>query len=647
MRSKSLVPEREGELISQKELVVGSTVTRLLPIRVEIKELDHLAIVASLWDDLGFTEVLDRAIPADPQVELTPGVVIKALVLNLVCGRDALYRVEEFFRRCPIDALLGRQVQPSNLNDSSLARHLDRLFDAGGEKVFNALSLQAIRKEELSFDPLHADTTSRIVFGEFVRSDGNDAVSITRGYSKDHRPDLKQVMMGIGVNGEGIPLMAQMLDGNQSDKTWHGQFLDIVKTRLSLKRETPLRYVGDSALMTQENLELAERHNIVIISRLPRTVGACDELVNEALGRSTEWEEIGTVSPRKDAAVYRAQSFRREVLGSAMQLVVYQTTAVDQRSEHTGERRQEKNLVKAKKAARQLGKRVFTCEPDAQAELDRFTQTHEGMMLDIRAEVVTRMVPAKILRPRGRPKKSTGIIHEAVPAWDRAVVVCQEILKSQTNGLATCAGALGTTLSILAGSWITPKSTERPAKQVTLLIAVEKDLEALKKAQEEAGCFVIVNTAAHDLGCRKLLELYKGQSAAEMRFPFLKSPEWADVFFVKHPERVEALGYVFMIGLLVWSLWERRVRSNLRDSGEPPIKDTTGFKKANPTAAVCVHVMRGLKLIRLRRGEDTGEWQLAEPLSEEQARVVRFSATTPRSQTPILESKNRPLLDGG
>lgn len=641
----SLVPVREGGLTCEEELVVGSTVPRLLPIKVEIKELDHLGIIASLWDDLEFTEVLNRAIPADPQVELAPGVVIKALVLNLVCGRDPLYRVEDFFRRCPIDALLGPRVQPNNLNDSSLARHLDRLFDAGGEKVFNALSLQAIRKEELSFDPIHSDTTSRILFGEYAHSDG-DSISITRGYSKDHRPDLKQVMMGIGVNSEGIPVMAQMLDGNLSDKTWHGQFLDIAKTRLSLNRETPLRYVGDSALLTKENLELAKRHEIVIISRLPRTVSACDDLVNEALGQPTGWEEIGTVSPRREAARYRAQSFRREVLGSAMQVVVYQTTAVDQRSEHTTEKRQEKNVVKAKKAARQLSKRVFTCEPDARAELERFTQTHEGMLLNIQAEVVTQIVPAKP-RPRGRPKKSTGVIHEPIPAWNRAVVVCQEIRTSQTDGLA-CHGTLGTTLSILAGSWCRPKSTERlMVEQVTLSIVVEKDLEALKKAREEAGCFVLVNTAKQDLGCRHLLEVYKGQSAAEMRFPFLKSPEWADVFFVKRPERVEALGYVFMIGLLVWSLWERRVRSNLRDSGEKPIEDTTGFKKTNPTAAVCIHIMRGVKLIRLRQGEDAGEWQLGESLTEEQARIVRFSATTPRSQNPILESKNRLLLDGG
>jgi hypothetical protein len=117
----------------------------------------------------------------------------------------------------------------------------------------------------------------------------------------------------------------------------------------------------------------------------------------------------------------------------------------------------------------------------------------------------------------------------------------------------------------------------------------------------------------------------------EKRFPFLKDTAWADVFFIKTPSRLEALGYVILIALLLWSIWERRVRQNLEASREPPVRDTTGMPKKRPTAMVCRHILEGIKILRLRRGRDVSPWQLASPLNPEQQRVLRFSGIDPHA----------------
>ena len=79
----------------------------------------------------------------------------------------------------------------------------------------------------------------------------------------------------------------------------------------------------------------------------------------------------------------------------------------------------------------------------------------------------------------------------------------------------------------------------------------------------------------------------------------LKDPAWADVFFLKLPHRVEALGYVLLLALLVWSIWERRIRKNLSATPERRFKDWNGMVRKNPTAMVCVHMLSGLKVVRV------------------------------------------------
>jgi hypothetical protein len=103
------------------------------------------------------------------------------------------------------------------------------------------------------------------------------------------------------------------------------------------------------------------------------------------------------------------------------------------------------------------------------------------------------------------------------------------------------------------------------------------------------------------------------------------------------------MGYVLLLSLLVWSVWERRVRLNLRASGEPPIVDVTGGKKPNPTAMVCVHVLRGIKVMRAWVGDAWTTWQLVAALKPEPQRVIRFSGAPPLvAESAALE--NRALL---
>jgi len=569
------------------------------PIVCEVLDVDHLAALGPLWDEFGFSEVIDASVPNDPQVALRTSTVLKAMALNIVGGRDPLYRVSQAWENRPIEHVLGEGVTPESLNDSSLARHLDRFSAADCESVFNALSLRVIDHEGLSLSRLQADTTSRLVFGEY-RNPEADAISITHGHSKDHRPDLKQVMAGVCSTTDGVPVIAQMLDGNTSDKKWHGGMLDLVRSRLQLPEDQQVHYVGDSALITENNLNLAKRHRIVISGRLPRTVSACDSVVSEVLKNPEMFEELGTFSDTKGAAFYRGRVVRREVLGHEVQLGVYTTDAKDARVTKNVDRRQDKALKIAEKEARKRMRTSFACAPDAELAGREFAKAFADPLIHITwcFESEQRLRPLK----RGRPSKGT-------------VRQTYEVYRLKI--------------------FVNPNDDER-ALQI-----------------ERGGTFVLLHSGDDVISAHDLLRVYKDQSVVETRFPFLKDAAWADVFFIKTPHRLEALGYVILIALLLWSLWERRVRKNLEASKEPPLRDTTGMKKKRPTATVCRHVLQNIKIIRIRKGDRISPWRLVAPPNDEQMRVLRFSAPASDQEPHMLSGLslilgiNQPLAISG
>ena len=542
--------------------------------QLEIKEADLLPVLALVWEDLGFTEVIDEAVRHDAQVGLSPGLVVKAMVLNVLSGRDPLYRVESFFERVPLEALLGAGVTASQLNDTSLGRHLDRIAETGGSCIYAGLSLRAIARDGLSLEQLHGDTTSKLVFGEYrSEAEAEGEVLITRGHSKDHRPDLKQVMFGISTTRDGVPVFGEVLPGNTSDKTWHQNLLKAIQPYLHLPKDRNIVFVGDSALITQDNLDTAAEKNITLVGRLPRTVKACGDLVARAVGQAEAWEQIGAVSPGKTAARYEAQVFQEVVLGHRINLAVCRSSEPNERVRKSIERRQRKAVDRATQTARDLMRQDFACEADARCAGDSFLTRNQDALIQIEVRVVAEQRPRKRRSP-GRPPKGE------VKHFDTVFRVVIRIVSNDA---------------------------------------------AAERARVDENCIVLVHTGKDRVEARDILRKYKDQAVVETRFPFLKDPQLADVFFVKTPERLEALGYVIMIALLVWSIWERRVRLNLAASGEAGLRDTTGMRKAAPTAAVCRHVMRGVKVVRVITQQGPSRWRLPEPLSAEQQRVVRFS----------------------
>jgi transposase len=136
---------------------------------------------------------------------------------------------------------------------------MDALFEVGTGKILTTVALSAIQKYDLDTQHVHHDTTGVTVYGDYDLyrdSTHNHPFVITRGFNKDHRPDLKQIIQSLVCVDRGIPVSARMMDGNRSDKIVNNNLLlDEAKKMKELGQNDP-EYVADSAFVTEDNLDL-------------------------------------------------------------------------------------------------------------------------------------------------------------------------------------------------------------------------------------------------------------------------------------------------------------------------------------------------------------------------------------------------------
>ena len=167
------------------------------PEEIEVSDVHHLTIMRAFAERIDLVNTINQLVPSNMEVD--PGTVVLAMVLDTLSGRHPLYRIDSFYEHKDIELLLGRALDFTQLGDDNCGRVLDRLYEANTQRIFSQLAINALRAFEIPTRHVHFDTTSRLVFGDYLSSGGELVVpiKITKGYSKDHRPDLNQFLIAL------------------------------------------------------------------------------------------------------------------------------------------------------------------------------------------------------------------------------------------------------------------------------------------------------------------------------------------------------------------------------------------------------------------------------------------------------------------
>ena len=241
-----------------------------------ITDVQFLPIVKEYARRIQLVDTITQLGPTD--MELKPGIVVLAMVLDSLSGRSPLYRLMNFFDEKDTELLLGEKVPASRFTDYNIGRALDCIFETGTQKIFGQLSQNAVGGFKIQPTGAHYDTTSITVFGDYAMTD--KPFEITYGYSKDKRPDLKQFLVEMLCVERNIPLFGATRDGNASDKTLNNELLSHISKHMARHgiEEGAFVYVADSAFVTKENLEKAGTRT-KFLSRLPATYKECGRAI--------------------------------------------------------------------------------------------------------------------------------------------------------------------------------------------------------------------------------------------------------------------------------------------------------------------------------------------------------------------------------
>ena len=163
--------------------------------------------------------MIDARLKPDDQEAITPGEAVKGMILNgLGFANRPLSLTPQFFAGKPLDLLFRPGVEADMFNRFKLGRTLDEVNTYGCDLLLSEIALAVCQQEAIDQRFNHLDTTSFSLTGDYVPESDQQAIAITHGYSKDHRPDLKQAVLELMVSQDGgVPLVSKNWDGNASD----------------------------------------------------------------------------------------------------------------------------------------------------------------------------------------------------------------------------------------------------------------------------------------------------------------------------------------------------------------------------------------------------------------------------------------------
>lgn len=470
-----------------------------------VERLDHLGIIAGVIKDLKLIELIDERLGTYAGESISVGESVAGMIINsLGFTNKAMSLTPLFFEHIPLGLLFREGVKADDFNRFKLGRTLDRCHGYGTELLFSELALNVCKQEKVNTRFNSLDTTSITLFGDYLGKVDDDTVEIKLGYSKDHRPDLKQVMLEMMVcHDGGVPLLGKALSGNASDNI---VFKERSKALIDSFREAEkLRYlIADSKVYTADNAEENLKY-LLFITRIPNTIKQVGETIELALAAPNDWKILD--DDRK------MQTFTLEHFGIKQRWhVVSSETSRQKAIKQVDKRVKKANAVIEKQLFHFQAKR-FACAEDAVAEVQVMAKKWKYHSLKSYQTIEHFSYESK-----GRPSK------DQQPTKVEYQIVAE--IEENADKIALEKSR--------EGHYVIGSNTDEKELSDAEVVAAYKQQQQVER------------------GFRFLKD------------PLF----FASSLFVKNPKRIMALLMVMLLSLLVYSIAERRMRACLAQQKE-------------------------------------------------------------------------------
>lgn len=490
---------------------------------VHTERLGPLPLINHFVARMGLHDLLERHVPtSDARSTLSHAQALGVLLRSIVVEREPVYRQQETTAGFAAGLFGVDAAQAARLSDDRIGRALDRLFDADRAALLTEVVLAVAQHFGLGLHQLHNDSTSISLCGQYPHARGrriraHSACAITYGYSKDHRPDLKQLLFILTTDADGgVPVQFRCAEGNAADVRTHVQTWDSLR---ALAGRADFLYVADSKLCSNDNMAHIARAGGRFVTVMPRS--------RQEDGQFRKW--IQTASPAWELVWDRPNArcadgprdkwyvFKPELPSAELYAITWVWSTL--LSLHQTHRRQ-KHLAAAIERLTELKRRLAA----ARARLRGAAQ------IDLQvAQILERSSVARYL-------KVSRVVRE------------EHSFKQSRRGRPG------------------PQTAYRKITRRRYDIEWALDAQAIAYDQKSDGMYPLLSND-RSLSPAQVLTAHKGQPRIEKRFEQLKSVHEIAPVFLKNEARIEALFTLYFLALLVQALIERELRQAMKAAG--------------------------------------------------------------------------------
>jgi transposase len=355
---------------------------------VHVERLDHLGLIACMIKDLGLISMIDARLVPDEQETITPGEAVAGMILNgLGFANRPLSLTPQFFTNQPLELLFRPGVRAEMFNRFKLGRTLEEVHAYGCDLLLSELALAVCAQEGIEQRFHHLDTTSFSLSGDYVPESDEHAIRITHGYSKDHRPDLKQAVLELLVSQDGgVPLVSKSWDGNTSDTQIFKERAEALMAAFA-SSPTPRYLVADAKLYTEDTA--ATLAKLGFITRIPGTLKLVSQVITQAL-QCDRWDRLDETT--------RYYAVELCHYGMAQRWLVVSSQAAMERAEVSLTKAQQREWDAIEKQLLHLHAKRFETPEAAQAALTALSKAWRYHQRD-----TSRVIDHKRYACKGRP----------------------------------------------------------------------------------------------------------------------------------------------------------------------------------------------------------------------------------------------------
>lgn len=487
---------------------------------LKTERLGPLPMINHFLDRLGLPNLLDRFVPTKhPRCRIGHAKGLGVLLRSILTEREPIYRLGEVVSTFAPEGFGLTANEATVLRDDAVGRALDRLFDADRGSLLTEIVLAAVKTFGISFDEVHNDSTTVKLTGQYARAKGRSirgkkAPFITYGFSKEHRPDLKQLLFILtSTRDGGIPVQFRCEGGNRNDSSTHDETWEAL---CSVAGRKDFLYVADSKLCSAEPMERIDRKGGRFVTVIPRNRMEDKEFRDWIQENEPPWEKVwDRDNPRRKWGPRDRWFVMKYPLPSREGWPVIWVFSSLLRQKQAKSRRD--RIARAKQDLEDLANHYLGRRPRKRARYEVQKQIDE-ILEPLRIKRYVKVTVDSIFehsyrqeRP-GRPGPDTMFVRKTKRRWR---------------------------------------------------IQWEVDEASVAYDHASDGMYPLL-TNDGTLTARQVLEAHKRQPSIEKRFEQTKTVLEIAPVFLKNEGRIEALFFLYFLALLLQALIEREIRKSMK-----------------------------------------------------------------------------------